>query len=257
MRKALLTVTTASMVLLGSAVASAQDDNDGMEFVPVETYTCNYRDGKGPADLDKAIAGWNAYMDKQGDSDYLAMTMVPVYFGDETFDIGWLGANSSGAAMGAGHDNWFAKGAKEAAAFNSVIDCTSHSNFATTMVKQPPERTSPDNLVLTFSDCSVNEGNTLDDVFAGMGAWAAYTAEQGYTNGMWLMFPAYGVADADFDFKRVNGYDSHADMGKDYDRYGTGGDWVTYNELVGDLVSCDVSRVYNATVRRRSEDTDD
>jgi hypothetical protein len=46
-------------------------------------------------------------------------------------------------------------------------------------------------------------------------------------------------------------------MGKDYDRYGTGGDWMTYSELVGDLVSCDVSRVYNATVRRRSKDTDD
>jgi len=194
---------------------------------------------------------------KVGDKDYYAMTMVPVYFRDETFDVGWLGVNSSGAAMGAGHDSWFANGGKEAAAFNSVIDCNSHSNFATTMVKPPPERTSPDSIVLTFSDCSVNDGNTIDDVFAGMGAWAAYTTEQGYTNGMWLMFPAYGVADADFDFKRVNGYDSHADMGVDYDRYGTGGDWEIYNELVGNLVSCDVSRVYNATIRRRVAATDD
>lgn len=238
-------------ITLVFATTWAQEEDKGPAISPVETYTCNYNDGKGPDDLEKVIADWGDYMDEQGVDNYFAMTLTPNYFGGETFQVGWLGSAPTGEALGAGADNWLANGGKHAAAFARVLACDSHSNFATMQIKEPPQRTTPEKVVLTFTDCSAKEGKSMDDVFAAMDQWVAYKVENGYQNGAWVMFPAYGVDDADYDFKLVNGYDSHTDMGKDYDRYTNGGGYMKHTELLGDLLSCNVSRVYDGVVRRR------
>ncbi len=237
--------------VLGLGTAVAQDEEQGRQFFPVETRTCDYLDGKGPGDLDKAIDNWNNWMDKNETSDYFAVTVVPYYFGENSFDVGWLGSWPSGEAMGRGTDQWVTKGGDIAAEFFAVLSCDSHSNFATTELKSPGGEAPPDTIVLTFSDCNVTEGESFDDVMAGLDAWSAYQTERGYSNGMWMMFPAFGGGGAEFDFKIVEGYDNHTEVGKMYDMYGTGGDFAKHGELLGSLVECDESRVYNGTVRRR------
>lgn len=236
---------------LGFAATWAQEESEGPVVYPVETYTCNFNKGQGPAELDKVIAGWNVYMDEQGAGNYFAMTLSPHYYGGETFDVGWLGAAPTGEDLGAGADSWIANGAKQAAAFSKVLTCDSHSNYATMQIKESPSGVSPDNIVLTFANCSAVSGKTMEDVFAAMDAWTEYTIENGYRNGTWVMFPAYGVDDVDFDFKLVNGYDSHTDMGKDYDQYANGGGYQKHAELLGDVLFCDVTRVYDGVIRRR------
>ncbi len=62
---------------------------------------------------------------------------------------------------------------------------------------------------------------------------------------------AFGGGGAEFDFKIVEGYDNHTEVGKMYDMYGTGDDFAKHGELLGSLVECNESRVYNGTVRRR------
>jgi hypothetical protein len=118
-------------------------------------------------------------------------------------------------------------------------------------IKEPPESTPQDNIVLTFANCSAVDGKTMDDVFAAMDVWTAYTIENGYRNGAWVMFPAYGVDDVDFDFKLVNGYKDHKEMGKDYDQYANDGGYQKHAELLGGVMRCDVTRVYDGVVRRR------
>ena len=98
---------------LGTAVA--QDEEQGRQFFPVETFTCDYLDGKGPGDFDRAIDKWNKWMDKNETSDYFAVTVVPYYFGENSFDVGWLGSWPSGEAMGRGTDQWVTKGGDIAA----------------------------------------------------------------------------------------------------------------------------------------------
>lgn len=39
--------------------------------------------------------------------------------------------------------------------------------------------------------------------------WSAYQTERGYSNGTWMMFPAFGGGGAEFDFKIVEGDDKH------------------------------------------------
>lgn len=253
MKRALIwKACAATTVTLSCAMTLAQEESEEPTIFPVETWTCNYNDGQGPADLDKVIEGWNDYMDESGADNYFAMTLTPNYFGGETFHVGWLGTAPTAAELGAGADAWAANGGKHAEGFARVLTCDSHSNFATMQIKEPPERASTEETpVLTFANCSAVEGKTMEDVFTAMDAWTAYTIENGYRNAEWVMFPAYGVDDVDYDFKLVNGYDNHEEMGKDYDHYANGGGYQKHGELLGGVMSCDVGRVYDGIVRRR------
>lgn len=252
MRNAFIVKISAVLtVAFAFATTWAEETSAEPVIYPVETYTCQYNKGQGPADLEKVIAGWNVYMDQQGAGNYFAMTLTPHYFGGETFDVGWLGAAPTGEELGAGADAWMTDGAKQAAAFAKVLNCDSHSNFATMQIKESPSQVAPDNIVLTFANCSAVDGKTMEDVFTAMDAWTEYSIENGYRNGAWILFPAYGVDDVDFDFKLVNAYDNHTDMGKDYDHYANGGGYQKHAELLGGVLACDVSRVYDAVIRRR------
>lgn len=244
----------AALLTIVCANVAAQDEREGPRFTPVEIYTCNYNEGKGSADLDKATDEWNKFMDKNEVGTYFAVTMTPEYFGPDTFDFAWLGAWSSGEAMGGGTDLWHAKGGEFAAKFAAVADCDSHSNFATTMIKAPPGEGEPASMVLTFTDCTVNDGVDFPQVLEGSHAWAKYQEELGYGNGTWMMFPAFGGGDAEYDFKLANSFENYAGVGKMYDLYGNGGGYQKHGELVGELFECNVDRVYNAKVRRNMSD---
>jgi hypothetical protein len=91
---------------------------------------------------------------------------------------------------------------------------------------------------------------------AGIDAWTKYQAETGYHAATWMMFPAYGGGDFDFDFKMVSAWDNHTENGQDYQRYGDQQDWDKESELIGDLMDCDVARLYDARVRRRPAQED-
>lgn len=246
-----MTIVTVALLLAWSGPAAAQDEEqDSMTVIPVETWTCNYRDGKGPADLDKVIAGWNKWMDEEGVDTYAAATVTPWYYGEGAFDVGWIGYWTDGNSMGAGTDRYLASGGDEAAGFAEVVACDTHSQFASTMIKAPGDNTLADDFVLYFSDCDIRDGADWDAVMDGLQAWGEYMTEQEYGNGLWAMFPAFGSGDMDFDFKYVAAYDSHTTAGAGWEKYGNGGGWEKRLELLGDKIDCDVNRVYNARVVR-------
>ena len=63
MKKNLIAAVAATLVFVSGA-AVAQDEQEMPSFSPVETFTCNYNEGMGPADLDDAVDKWNKWMDK-------------------------------------------------------------------------------------------------------------------------------------------------------------------------------------------------
>ena len=182
-------------------------------------------------------------MDENDANQYFAMTMTPQMHGPETFDVGWLGVAPTGEIMGRGRDGFRANGGEAAAEFGAVLDCESHSQFASLKIKEPPEREDPGSIVVAFSDCEIEDDYKIGDVIDGLRAWGAHQTESGYSNGTWVLFPAYGSGDEDFDFKMVNAYDNHAGMGRDFDLYGTGGGYMKRREIMGDMLDCGVSRV--------------
>ena len=256
MRKILFAALSAA--LLSTAGIATAAENEGRRFVPVETFTCNFQDGKSMADLEPVIDAWNKWADDKGFSDYFAAVVTPHYFGEYPFDIGWLGAWKDGNAMGAGEDAWINEGGEVSAMFFDVIDCDSHTNFASTLVKPPQDPEEGDTtFVLEFSNCSVKDGKTYDEVMAGMDAWAEYQSENGFTNSTYAMFPVFGESNNDYDMKRVQGHDDHTAAGADYERMGNGGHWRKQREILGELVDCDISRVYNAREVRAWEDDEE
>lgn len=252
MRKPTTAIAAASLVcLMGAAIAQEDDAPAAPSFNPAETYSCSYNDGMGPAELDALVEDWSAWMDERGANNYFASTLVPFYHGADTFDFAWLGAWMSGEEMGKSTDDWLMNGGEFAGRFAELASCDTHSGWAVTQIKAPPEGESPDNFLLQFSDCKVVEGQTMSDAWGGIASFAEYQNEQGYRNGIWLMFAAYGGGDAEFDFKIVSSSKDFSELGREWDLYANGGGYQAHVEAIGGFLECDESRVYLATVRRQ------
>lgn len=252
-----LVLSVIGLVGTGTAIAdSHEEDGDDMVAVPVEMYVCNYADGKTQKDFDAVVKQFNAWGDDAGMNEYTAWQLVPFYFGSEQdFDFLWLGVSPNAASLGRDQDRWLTTGGKIAAEFEKSSPCDQHANFAALTFKEPPERQTPDDIFITFSDCKMHEGVTFNDVAPAIGAWAEYRGEHGSTGGMWVLFPAMGGGGEEFDFKWVTAYDTMEDHGKDWDQYSAEG-WKKAEELFPDMLSCDSSRVYAARNLRRAESDD-
>ena len=104
MKKILLSVMTGMLCMVFGAV-SAQESAGRSKVVPAEIWTCSYRDGMGPAELEAAIDDWTAWADERELNDYAAWTLTKHYFAaEQDFDFIWLGAWQDGNAMGADTD---------------------------------------------------------------------------------------------------------------------------------------------------------
>ena len=261
MKNILIALATGSLVTAaGCNNGVAQDEEKASEpAVPVEIYTCTYNEGMGPADLDAATAKWNAWADERGMNDYTAWTLTKFYSGPEQeFDVIWLGVSPTAKAMGAAQDEYLANGAEIEAGFAKVLTCDAHVNFAAVEFKAPPEREDPsDNIVISFSDCNIAEGKSFDDDIApAIRAWTEYRTETGSEAGRWVLFPAYGGGGEEFDYKSVTAHENHEAKGADWDTYSAGG-YKKAGELFRGVSSCDSSRVYNATNRRRAVEAEE
>ncbi len=104
------------LTLVTAAVASAE---------PYEFYGCTFKEGKGMADLDKAIETW---LKVEQVGSYKAVVLTPQYSNNpETPDFFWMGTWPNAVEMGKGTKHYFEDGAgKEAdAAFAEITTCTS------------------------------------------------------------------------------------------------------------------------------------
>jgi hypothetical protein len=258
MNKLLTVGITAGLVILsGSAIADSHEGAGLETATPVEIFTCTYNEGKGHGDLGPILGEWNEWADAQGLKDYSAWILTPYYSSPEQdFDMIWLGGSPSAVALGRAQDAWIATGGKLQKKFDEVVSCSAHTAFATLEFKQPPERKNPDNVVISFSDCNVDESTSFIDLVPAMMEWAAYREGHGSTSGMWAMMPAMGGGGEDFDFKWVTAYQNLEDFGADFDQYSESG-WKKGGELFAGKLSCDSSRIYLAANHRRAESSDD
>jgi len=255
MYKLFITLVTSGFVFAGGlSTAVAQDEDDGA--AAVEIYTCSYADGKDSADLDKVVAKWNKWADREGMSDYSAWTMTPFYSSaEQDFDLIWLGVTATGKGMGAVQDMWLAKSGSLGEEFDSVTPCDAHSMFAAVQFKAPPEREGPSNIVLGFSDCTIGDDfHFSTDVAPALKAWGEFRADHGSTAGMWAFFPVHGGGGEEYDFKFIVSHGNYTEQGADFDDY----DPAKAREIFPyGMLDCDSSRSYVAKNIRMAESDDD
>ena len=253
MKKTITMVVPAVMVFAASAAIADSHESDKPTFVPVETWTCNYNEGKGPDDLDEVTAAWNDWMDDEDQGDYFAALVTPQYFGEWPFDVAWLGAWRNGNAMGSGTDLWVTEGGELGAAFAEVVTCSSHTNFASQKVREhggaDDDDESDKTFVLSFSNCSIKDDKTVDDYMAAQKEWNAYADEHGIIEGNWMWWPIFGESDNDYDFKVVAAMDDHTESGANWQLYSEG-HFQKSMDLFNPVVECDIGRMYDARVVR-------
>lgn len=250
MKKMLIPSLIIGLLLFASSSGVLAADH-GIKVIPIEMYTCSYNDNKGPDDLDAVVDKWNAWADEKGVEDYAAWTLTPFYFGpNQEFDVIWLGAGKNAVALGKAQDEYNAENAGLHAAFNEVLSCDGHGNMASISFKAPPEGKTPENSILTFSDCSFKEGASFEALNAAMADWSEHLVNEGSTAGIWHWYPVYGGGGEEFSFKWLEAFSNLAELGADYDSYGNGGGYMTHGRLFGHLIDCDSSRAYMAKSRR-------
>ncbi|MDJ0905611.1 MAG: hypothetical protein QNI96_06295 [Woeseiaceae bacterium] len=256
-----ITAASAAMFMLigsGPVIADGHGEYADEGIIPVEIFACNFRDGKGPDDLDAVNAKWNEWMDDNEATDYFAALMYPNFSTELNFDVAWIGGWEDGNAMGAGGDMWLNEGGEVGAEFNAVLkDCPAHVLFATMNMREPKDSDDDedDNFVLAFSNCTMNEGKTFEDVQAAQEKWNAHADEYGFVGGSWVMWPIWGEsADADYDFKYVSSAPNYTALGNNFQLMAAG-HWRKNEEIWGGLMDCDSARIYSgASVREMPED---
>ena len=254
MRKALITLTALLAGLtIESGTAMADGHEDGFKVVPVDMYACTYNDNKGPEDLDGYSAKFNAWADAKGLDEVSVWTLTPYYYGpgdNAGFDFIWMIAGKTAVALGKTHTTWVTDDDGLAELAGEIADCQGHSNFASINYKPTPDGKTPENVLITFSDCNYREDATFEDLGTAMGGWSEHLTENGSEAGIFHWYPAYGGGGEKYDFKWLEVHAGFEAMGSDYEHFGNGRGYKKYNELVRPLVSCDAARVYQAKSRR-------
>lgn len=238
------TLLVAGALWLVADTVDAQDD--APRITPAEFFPCTFNEGKDMSDLEKVIARWNKFMDENDDSGYQSWLLVPDFVsGDNAaWHVGWLGGWPSGKAMGESLTVWHGKGRALQQAFDEVVSCAAHINYAVLPMKEATGEASEMPL-LTFADCKVERSANMEVGLGAVDDWIEYETAAGGDSPHWVFFPAYGEAvDADYDFKWVIGYRDYAAFGRDWDAYANEGGWQKAQQIFRGALECDSSRVY-------------
>jgi hypothetical protein len=245
-----------SVCLAALALASAVSAQEAAQQPTpvVEVFGCTFKGSNDMADLQAVTARWNTWADRNNMTDYTAFLVTPYLHSDELpYDVLWLGAWPNGAAMGDGEAKWFATGGEVESAFDAVIDCPMHSQYAEFVIGAP-EGPVPEAPMVAFSDCKVHEGRTVDEALTALSQWREYLVANGINEFNAVFFPVAGESqDADYAFKTVEGYETIQSYGRALDVVTRGG-YQRADELFGRLLDCDSPRVYIFDLVRRAAD---
>jgi len=239
-------VAVLAVALMSWGMAAQADHHEGaLKASPVDFWSCNFNDGKGMKDLNKAIDAFNKWADKNND-EYIAWVLTPSTFGPgESIDVGWLGGWPDGNAYGRQQDAWLATGQSVFESFMDVVTCDSHA-MATSLPINAPEEP-PGNGVILFSQCSVAEGKNFNDAIGAHQAVATKIGKQNSANS-WLFFPGSGSAqDGSADtYWLVLGFDNYTELGSAWEMYTNGGGYQQVMDTMGGVTDCGSTTTWNA-----------
>ena len=227
---------------MAAAVSASAQDRASME-----SYMCNYVDGKGYEDLMKVAAKWNKWAGENNPAPYAAYVLSPVFATfEEVPEAVWIGFSPTSTGMGAIVDKWYSEGGSLIAEFNKVVNCGAHTLGGSRTVR--PYENEGQGGVVQISACKVNEGVSWSQVGKADQAWADFMTEHGIPGGLYRWGAGPGTPkDSGIDFYSVWITESMEQHGAAWDAFREiDSASQDYYSIYGDdnLYSCDKSRIY-------------
>lgn len=249
-------VTAAVTTLLGTSGSFSQDGPP--TFAPFEIYGCTFNEDNDMDDLTPVIEDWNEWADEAGIDDYSAILSTPFFQNAQfPYDFLWMGIYADGTALGSVLHQWVNQSGDLPEQFGDVVDCPLHMGLAATSLKSGSGEgdgvEDGGNFILEFSNCTVNDNRTRGEAAGAVREWIEYLTENGSDSSHSLLLPGPGEAgDADYSFKWLKVFSSYVSVGRDFEIGLNNGGVGRRAELFGRLMSCDSSRIYNASFVRES-----
>ena len=136
------------------------------------------------------------------------------------------------------------------AGFDQVMDCSGWHELALFVPINPrevPPSETPADGVLLFSQCTLEDGKTLDDAYAAHMKAGKAMKEMGSTAVSWLFYPTLGTGPINFDYWHVVGFYRWAEFGATMEKYVNGGGMQTFRQHTGSTASCAPPTVFDIT----------
>jgi hypothetical protein len=226
-------IGTAGALLFAAQGAFA--DHHLPQVQALETYACNFAEGKDLDDFLAVAEKWDRFADDGFSEPYEGFVLTPFYFNAETnADVYWVGVSPNFAAQGTTADEWMAKGAALQKAFDQVAPCQSHSQMASISVRDINRSTG----VVDFSACSLKPGATPEAISAADKKMVEFLEKVGSSTAIYRWYPVQGTANAPIDFLQVNADGSNSEAGANKDKFLKGGGIAVQRALYGDLMTC-------------------
>lgn len=222
--------------------ANAQDGQ--VKAAPVDFRACSFRDGKDMDDLDEVTENFRTYANKH-DFNYAAWTLIPQFQSAVPYDIGWLGSWPSNEAFGISMEKWMTTGKELAAQFDQVMDCGSRHELALWVPVTAVDST-PEDGVLMISQCSLSDGNSLDDAYEAHIEFGNHMRGLGSMASSWLFYPAMGTGSVDFDYYHARAFYRYSDLGAAMELYSNGGGYQVEQEVLAPVSDCTAPIVFDA-----------
>ena len=236
----------AMIATLFASTGHADDHMRAPTMGAIETFACNFADGKDMDDFVRVAAKWDDFADDAFSAPYQGFVLTSYYSADMEHDLYWVGFSPNFTAQGKTAQEWMEKGAALQAEFDAAAPCDAHSQFGYFPIYSSGTPT-PATGVVDFSGCSVKDGVSQQAIAAADAKMNAFIAELGInvTIGRW--FPMHGT-DFAGDFIQASRFDSLAEKGEVYDKFIQAGGPQTQMALYGDLMICrdGPTSLYNA-----------
>ena len=106
---------------------SAVQSSFAQDRAAMESYACNYVEGKGLDDLMAVAAKWDKWASDNNPAPYRAYVLTPIFATfEEVPEAVWIGFSPTSAQLGAVADTWLSEGGDLIAEFDSVVKCGAH-----------------------------------------------------------------------------------------------------------------------------------
>ena len=233
----------------GAPLAQAQQ----VQGVPVDFLACNFKDGKGRADLEKAAAKFRKWANEK-DIGYAAWNLYPQYHPGLDFDVGWMGAWPDGEAFGVSMEHWKAPETEGLRmAIGEVIDCSGVHQMAVSLPINAPESTPQDGILMSYQ-CTLNDGVTMSQAYAAHLEAGTVMKGMGSLSVSWMFQPAIGAGNIDYDYLHAIVFYRYSDLGAAMDMHINNGGRVAQQKILSKVSSCKTPVIFDfVSVRARDE----